>query len=212
MKESKRDKHTKEEKKDIPQSHEGSGGSSPKESSEVILSREEFEQWVNKVEELEGMRERMLRSAADFENAKKRLAREKEDYVRYSRESFIRELLPVLDNFERALSHAGEIQEENQAGIVTGIQMVLKQLNDILKNHGLKKMETLGATFDPHFHEAVAYVQEEGESDIIMDEIESGYLLHDKLLRAAKVRVRIAPQNTAYNPSQDVDEKRDEIT
>ena len=94
--------------------------------------------------------------------------------------------------------------------------MVLKQLEEVLKAQGLKRLKTVGETFDPHYHEAVGFIQEAGRVDEIVEEVEPGYRLHDRLLRAAKVRVRIQPadspsseRSSSETPEQ---EKSEEIT
>lgn len=169
---------------------------SASENAEVTLSREEYQNLMKRLEELEGLREKLMRSAADFENAKKRLARERDDFVKFSQENFIRAILPVLDNFERALTHAQSPQQQESPvlkSLVSGIQMVHKQLLDTLKSQGLSRIQSLGEVFDPHKHEAIAHVPEEGPEDIVIQEHEAGYMLHDRLLRAAKVNVRVAP-------------------
>lgn len=163
------------------------------EHGQVTLSSEEYTELQRKVTEFEGLREKMLRTAADFENAKKRLLRERDEFARFSQEKILRHLLPVMDNFERALLHSEDVQDEAAKKVITGIQMVFKQFGEILKNEGLTRLETKGKIFDPHQHEAIGYVHEEGKEDEIIEEIEPGYLLHGKLLRAAKVRVRMSP-------------------
>ena len=160
---------------------------SPEGQETVSISKKEYEGLLAKLKELEGAQERFLRGAADFENAKKRLAREREEFIKFSQENLLRELLPILDNFERALSHAGESKKDP---VIAGIQMVFKQLGEIFKSQGLVRIKTVGELFDPSRHEAVAFVSSEGREDEIVEEIESGYFLHDRLLRAAKVRVR----------------------
>lgn len=159
---------------------------------EIRLPRAEYEELLRRMKELEGMKEQLLRSAADFDNAKKRLARERDEFVRFSQENLIRQLLPVLDNFERALAHAGESSASE--GLVSGIQLVFKQLVEILKKQGLTRLVTVGQKLDPHQHEVVSHLQQEGPEDEIVEEVEAGYLLHDRLLRAAKVRVRVSPE------------------
>ncbi|MCB9799594.1 MAG: nucleotide exchange factor GrpE [Candidatus Omnitrophica bacterium] len=156
----------------------------------VTLTGKEFEELQKSVSEAEALRDKLLRTVADYENAKKRLARERDDYVRIKQENLIMGLLPVIDNLERAVAHA----DSDSKGIVTGVQMVLKQFMESLKSHGVEKLETVGKDFDPHLHEAIAYVKEEGRDHEIIDEIEAGYKLGDRLLRAAKVRVRIHDQ------------------
>ena len=159
---------------------------------EVVLEHKDYEELLSAIKELTEHKDKFLRSAADFENAKKRLAREREDFLKFGQENLLRSLLNVLDNFERALQHAKEASA--QESLVSGVEKVWKQLSDSLKAQGLKRLETKDATFDPHLHEAIGYVEEEGKEDVIVDEIESGYMLHDRLLRAAKVRVRTAPK------------------
>ncbi len=174
--------------------------------AKIEVPLREYEDLKQKVQELEGLREKLLRAAADFENAKKRNAREKEEFLRFSQERILKEILPVLDNFERALDHvttaAGDGGPEdpvrqNFKTLASGVQQVQKQLIDILKVHGLTRLSVLGQRFDPHRHEVVGQVAEEGPEDIIVDELEPGYMFHDRLLRAAKVRVRVPPQGTS---------------
>lgn len=173
-----------------------------KESAVVEVSKQELETLYKRLEELEGIKENLQRHAADFENAKKRLAKEREDFIKYGQENLIRSLLPILDNFQRALSHAAlPADAENDAekalkhfrNVFSGIEMVEKQFKDVMKNQGLKEIEALNQAFDPHKHEALGYVEEDGAPDEIVDVIETGYMLNDRLLRAAKVRVRVAP-------------------
>ena len=184
--------------------HDSSADQTPESG---IVSKEEFEKMRVRLEELEGVRERLLLSAADFENAKKRLARERDEFVRYGQENLIREMLPVLDNFERALSHA-PAGEGNMKGVISGIQMVYKQLSEILKTQGVKRIQSVGEVFDPHRHEAVGFVKGEKENQIV-EEIEPGYFLHDRLLRAAKVRVASLSGGHGAGPE---DEKQEELT
>ncbi|OQA56495.1 MAG: heat shock protein GrpE [Candidatus Omnitrophica bacterium ADurb.Bin277] len=179
--------------------------------AKVELTAGEYETLKKRLEELEGLREKLLHAAADFENAKKRNARDKEEFIKFSQERILRDMLPVLDNFERAITHTttaelSEADEEklrqNFNNVASGVQMVQKQLVDTLKKHGLVRLEAVGEKFDPHRHEAVARVQESGEEDVVVDELRAGYMLHDRLLRASQVRVRTAP----------FQDKQDEVT
>jgi molecular chaperone GrpE len=164
---------------------------SPCEEGPICLSRQEYENMTARLKELEGTKEQFLRSAADFDNAKKRLVKEREEFLKFGQENLIRGMLTVLDDFDRALSHAEDAV--NAEGIAKGIGMVLKKFRDILAGEGLKKLPAVGEQFDPHLHEAVGYVREEGPEDVIVEELEAGYMLHDRLLRPAKVRVRMSP-------------------
>ncbi len=210
-------KHHNEKQGNGERGTENQTPSSPQNDGRIEVSAQEYEDLKKKVEELEGLRQKFLLAAADYENAKKRNAREKEDFIKFSQERILRDLLPILDNFERAVDHANtasanasayEDLRQNLKTVISGVERVRKQLTDILKMYGLKRIETEGQAFNPHFHEAVAHVPEEGKEDQIVDELEPGYMLQDRLLRAAKVRVRVSPQQKTSDP----EEKQDEIT
>ncbi|MGW8207666.1 MAG: nucleotide exchange factor GrpE [Syntrophobacteria bacterium] len=149
-----------------------------------------------RIKELEGRleqaEERVLRTAADAENFKKRLQREKEEQTRYANETFMRELLPVIDNLERALQHSADAP--NQEGLVDGLNMTLKGFFDTLARFGCTVIEAIGKTFDPNFHEAVS--QEESskvEPNTVLKELQKGYMLKERLLRPAMVIVSKPP-------------------
>ena len=138
--------------------------------------------------ELSEAQERVLRTAADAENFKKRLQREKEEQTRYANESFIRELLTVIDNLERALEHSGS--ESDQEGVVEGLNMTLKSFLDTLTRFGCTQVEAEGKPFDPNFHEAVSQEEsDDHEPNTILRELQKGYLLKERLLRPAVVIV-----------------------
>ena len=133
----------------------------------------------------EDFRDRYLRTLADFENFRKRSEREKEDFRRYALVGVIRDLLPVIDNFDRALEHAEEGDEFHK-----GVALIYKQLFDVLQRHGLKTISESGVRFDPNIHEAV--VREEDPSvpsHTVVAILQKGYFLHDRLLRPAMVGV-----------------------
>jgi molecular chaperone GrpE len=149
-------------------------------------------------DKLSEAQERVLRTAADAENFKKRLQREKEEQTRYANESLMRELLPVIDNLERALEHSEA--GADQGGLLEGLNMTLKGLLDTLTRFGCTPVETAGKPFDPNFHEAVS--QEEStdhEPNTVLRELQKGYMLKERLLRPAMVLVskRTSQQDTA---------------
>ncbi len=132
--------------------------------------------------------DRLLRVSADFENYKKRVAREKAELIRYGNEELIKELLPVIDNLERALDHAsGEGEKE---GVIEGVEMTITQFTQTLQRLGVTPISTVGERFDPNIHEAVME-QPTGEFDpgCVVSELQKGYLLNERLLRPAKVVV-----------------------
>jgi molecular chaperone GrpE len=147
-------------------------------------------------EELRQANERALRERADAENVKKRAAREQTEAVRYGPERLVRDLLPIVDNLERAVQAAQG--GGNGAPLVEGVTLVLKGLHDVLARHGVSRVEAEGTRFDPTHHEAVAHVEsEQHEPNAVMQEHQPGYRLHDRLLRPALVTVSKGRSNLA---------------
>lgn len=133
------------------------------------------------------LRDRYLRLLADFENFRRRGEREKADFYKYAMAGVLKDLLPVLDNFDRALDHAAEGDDFHK-----GVLLIYKQLFDVLQRHGLKPIEESGVAFDPNIHEAV--VREEDDSvpsHTVTAVLQKGYFLHDRLLRPAMVKVAV---------------------
>jgi len=130
--------------------------------------------------------DRLLRLAADFDNYKKRAARERQEYVAFANERILKELLPILDDLERALS-AAEHHEEAQ--LEEGVRLVHRSLASLLERQGVKEIATEGK-FDPHVHEALlAQPSEEKEQGDVLDVIQKGYTLGDRVVRPARVIV-----------------------
>jgi len=133
------------------------------------------------------LQDRVLRTLADFENFRKRSEREKQVFFKYAMGTTIKDLLPVLDNFDRALEHAEEGDEFHK-----GVLLIYKQLWDVLQGHGLKAIDESGVRFDPNIHEAV--VREEDPSvpnHTVTAILQKGYFLHDRLLRPALAKVAV---------------------
>ena len=137
--------------------------------------------------------ERYLRQVAEVENFKKRINREKEDAIRYANENLIKDLLPVIDNLERAVAHAQG--GGNGKPLVEGVEMVLRGLLDVFGKHGVVPVAAVGEVFDPGKHEAMAQVESsQHEPNTVIDEHHRGYLFRDRLLRPALVSVAKAPE------------------
>ena len=136
-------------------------------------------------EELAELHERYLRLAAEFDNYRKRTAREWQDRVRSANSELLYDLLDIVDNFERALA-----VEHEESAYADGVRMILQQLQAQLEKRGVKKIPALGETFDPVLHEALLHVAspEYGEGQVCQ-EIRRGYILHDRVLRVAQVAV-----------------------
>jgi molecular chaperone GrpE len=147
-------------------------------------------------EEARQSHERWLRERADLENLKKRLARERTETAKFANEGVLRDLLPIVDNLERAVAHAQG--GGNGAPLVEGVALVLKSLLDVLERNGVTRVEAKGAPFDPAQHEAVAHVESaEHEPNSVIEEHQPGYRLRERLLRPALVSVAKAPDNLA---------------
>ena len=142
--------------------------------------------------EKQDLYDRVLRTTADFDNFRKRVSKEKDDLIRYGNEKLARELLPVIDNFERALGQA-EKSTDNKA-LREGIEMILKQFIAVLEKFGVKYFTSVGQPFDPNKHEAMVHQESsEHEENAVISEFQKGYYLHDKLLRPALVAVAKKP-------------------
>lgn len=136
--------------------------------------------------------DRFLRERADMENYRKRANREKEELLNYGTKSLIEEILPVIDNLERALDHASE---DGLAALVEGIRMTHGMLLSALKKFGVTPLETVGATFDPAFHQAMNQVETDQQpANTVVQEFQKGYLLKERLLRPAMVSVSTPPK------------------
>jgi molecular chaperone GrpE len=159
-------------------------------------------------ERLRQAEDRVLRIAADADNFKKRLDREKQEATRYANERFIEALLPVMDNLERALEHAEDGHQPD--GLMQGVRMTLKSFQDTLAKFGCTPIEAQGKIFDPKFHEAV-YREETTAcpSHTIVRELQRGYLLNDRLLRPAMVVVACSPNRNADNSQGNMGDEGD---
>jgi molecular chaperone GrpE len=136
--------------------------------------------------------DRYLRERAELENARKRLQREKTDAVRFACESLVRDLLPIIDNLERAVDHAAG--DGNGESLLEGVRLVLKGALDLLERNGIRRIEAKGARFDPAQHEALAQVPDAGrEPNEVVEQFLPGYQMHERLLRPAQVSVSTQP-------------------
>jgi molecular chaperone GrpE len=148
-------------------------------------------------EEARAANDRWVRERADLENVKRRSQRERTDAVRYGNEALVKDLLPVVDNLERALKASSGGPSD---ALVQGVGLVVKSLHDVLERHGVTRVAAHGAPFDPAHHEAVAHVESaDHPPNAVIEEHQPGYRLHERLLRPALVTVAKAASNLA-NP------------
>ena len=143
--------------------------------------------------ELQEAKDRAMRIQAELENYRKRVARQTEEQLRYANLPLMRDLLPVLDNMERAIEAAEKAR--NAAGLLEGFKMVLRQFEDVLVRHHCVRIEALGSPFDPHLHEAISQQHcEEHPAGTIVQVTQTGFQLHDRVVRPSQVIVSAASQ------------------
>jgi molecular chaperone GrpE len=184
-----------------PKADAGAAGSSPKagqpESLEVPEDAVSIE-LERLQQETERLRELYLRKLADFDNYRKRQEREMGEFRRFANAELLRDCLPVLDNLERALASPGS----DDGGLRTGLELVLRQFKDVLGRHGLVGIDPLGEEFDPAVHEAVSRQEtRDAAENTVVEVLQKGYLLGEKLLRPALVVVAAAPQSGSGMPA-----------
>ena len=147
------------------------------------------EQLVQVEKQTANLQDRLLRMNAEFENYKKRMAKENVEKFKYYHMGLIKELLPALDTLEQAIEH-GQKENATVEAILEGIQMVYKLNQEALKKFSVSKIQAIGEAFDPAFHQAVGTVESETvPEDHVADQFQIGYLLHDRVVRPAMVRV-----------------------
>ena len=192
----------KKEKKDEPSIATAAAGGDGAENiaAEAATSSEDFCQVltqqlaVAQAEALEN-RDHYLRARADLDNFRKRAQREKEDLLKFSNETILRELLPVIDNLERALQHAAT---DGEAGLLQGVELTLGQFGKVLEKFNVVAIEAVGELFDPARHEAMGQIESaEQPPNTVVQLLQKGYLLNDRLLRPAMVLIAKAPASSA---------------
>lgn len=191
------DERKKPEEETQPDEAEGRKSPESQSGSEILASEAELTKLRAELEtreqEAKENYDRFVRQVAELENFKKRTAREKEEAIRYANESLVKDLLPILDNLERAVEHAKG--EGNGKPLVEGVEMVLKGFLDALQKHGITQLSAAGQVFDPEKHEAMTQIESAThEPNTVIEEFQKGYSLVDRLLRPALVSVAKAPE------------------
>ncbi|CAM4230153.1 molecular chaperone GrpE [Paenibacillus endophyticus] len=164
------------------------------EQSEQVVEESEVEvleadsRYAELVKQAEENQQRFLRAQADFDNFRRRTLKEKEELGQYASMKLIGQLLPVVDNFERAVA-AASVNGDFES-LAKGVDMIFRQLEQTLEQEGLKAMNVVGEPFNPDFHQAIMQVEsDEHEEGIVVEEVQKGYILKDKVLRPAMVKV-----------------------
>ncbi len=135
-------------------------------------------------EKIKELTETLQRLQAEFENYKKRIDKEKGEFVKYSKHEVIAKILPILDSFKLAIKNA-----KNNPNFLKGVELIFSQLYSTLESEGLRPIEALGKKFDPYKHEVLMQETSDKEEDIVLEELQKGYMLNDKVLRHTKVKV-----------------------
>lgn len=173
---------------DKGESAEEKEAEAPEEEKELIVqSLEEIERIKA---EAEAARDRLLRAAAEYDNLRKRLEREREEAMKYIAERIVLDIIPILDNLERAIKSAKSDQNKNFDALLQGVEMIHKQMLNVLEKYGVSVIEAQGQPFDPRVHEAIMQIPSpDHPENTVVEEFEKGYMLHDKVIRPAKVIV-----------------------
>lgn len=161
----------------------------------------------NLSKESAGYKDKWLRAEADMENYKKRVHKEKLDQLKFGYETIIREILPVIDNLERAIEYSKKHAQKDS--LYEGVELTLKLLKKVIEGFGVNTMNTVGQLFDPNFHEGLGV--EEGkdyEDNVIVKEVEKGYLYNDRLIRPAKVIVGKKAAPLKVNEQTELEKER----
>jgi molecular chaperone GrpE len=160
-----------------------------KEEKVITLKEAEYLKLKEEAAQSAAYWEKLLRLQADFENTRKRLEREKQDFIKFANEGIILELLNVLDDLERTVELAQE-KHQDLSAFLKGVEMILAHLYEMLKQYGVRHIEAKGKIFDPHYHEAMMQVLDmELPEHTIAEELQKGYILNDRVIRTAKVKV-----------------------
>jgi len=146
-----------------------------------------------KPDALAELQDNYLRLQAEFDNYKKRCFKEKTEFIKFANESLIIELLGILDSFERGVK-AADLTKDFKL-LHQGVDMISKQLHTLLETKGLKRIKAAGEPFDPHQHEAMEVVEQDGiDQDVVVEELQPGYLFNERIIRPAKVKVAKAKE------------------
>ncbi len=152
----------------------------------ISIKAAEYEKLAQEAAEY---KDKYMRLFAEFDNARKRMEREKLDFVKYANEELLSEFLNILDDLERSVE-AAKAKHEDYTAFLKGIEMVMAHVYEMLKKNNVKPIEAVGKKFDPHCHEALMQEEtEQAEDDVILEEFQKGYTLGDRVIRSAKVKV-----------------------
>ena len=169
-------------------------------SLEEVISSKEKEETL--LEEISKLKDEKLRSLAEMENLRKRSDRERVDLIKYGSIDLARDILSFSDNLSRAIEAIPESEKKSESitNLIDGLKMVQKEFNSIIEKHGVKKIEALNKNFDHNFHQAMLEVEDsKADEGVVIQEIQTGYTMHDRLLRPSMVGVSKKPSEDKKN-------------
>ena len=158
--------------------------------------------------QVQALQEKLLRNAAEFENFRRRTTAEKSEWILRGNRELILEVCDVLDNFERAIDTG--VQEHQFDSFLKGVELIHKQLADLLAKKGVTRIEAKGEVFDPMVHDAISQLPADAPCDVVTTVVQNGYMLHDKVIRPAKVVVSAGPPE-ACQPQPEETETNEEL-
>ncbi|HUX21630.1 MAG TPA: nucleotide exchange factor GrpE [Spirochaetia bacterium] len=180
----------------VPQQQAESGEGEP-----AAVPQEDFEARLQELEiQKNELNDQLLRKQADFENFRKRIFREKEDAIKFANSDLLTDLISIIDDFERAIRSSEESKDFDS--LHAGIEMIEKQFTSMLeRKYGLKRFESTGEEFDPERHQAISVGDKlpDAQAQVVLEDYQKGYMLHDRVLRPAKVKVSLEPAGNAQN-------------
>lgn len=159
-----------------------------KKKEQVLIHKDRLKKLVKGYKLADEYLEHLKRLKAEFENYRKRITKEREELLKYANENLISELLPIVDNFERAFSEENKNHDLNS--FKEGVLLIKKQIVDLLVKRGLKEIDSVGKVLDPNLHHAMMQRNsQEHQEDVIIEELQKGYMLHEKVIRPSQVVV-----------------------
>ena len=187
-----RDKRMETASEELEEGPREEGASKEREEEEVPLTKMTKAQLLKKIEKVQEASDKNLdlyiRSQAEIDNLKKRYQKERQGLIQFANESLIKQLLPIVDNLEKAITHSQD--EDSIEAIREGVDLTLKGLMDILQKAGVEAVEAVGEQFDPNFHEAVSEMADDGvEPGAVIKDLQKGYTLNQRLIRPSMVIV-----------------------
>ncbi|MDD4909039.1 MAG: nucleotide exchange factor GrpE [Candidatus Omnitrophica bacterium] len=189
-----------EENKHNHKSHKIEGGADNPQAGEekqVSLKESEYAKLKEDAAKASEYWDRILRLQADFDNTRKRLEREKQEFIKFANEEIISELLNILDDLERTVELAQSANQDLPM-FLKGVEMIMAHLYEMLKDYGVKPIDAQGKLFDPNFHEALMQIEDKDVAEhTIVEELQKGYLLNEKVIRTAKVKVAVAKKDNS---------------